>query len=84
MRAPAIVLTNQSGVACGRYAWTEFEEVQEATMAAQPQVANARMDAVLAYGYHEDGVGQFSVRDRPWRKSYRGCWSRRLNVWACF
>ncbi len=71
-RVPVIMVTNQSGVARGRYAWSDFEEVQEAMKAALLAVANARVDAVFACGYHEAGAGRLGVEDHPWRKPNPG------------
>ena len=68
---PVIVVTNQSGVARGRFGWPEFEAVQ-ARMTALLAAGAARLDAVFACGYHETGRGALGVADHAWRKPNPG------------
>ena len=68
---PVIVVTNQSGVARGRFGWPEFEAVQ-ARMTALLAAGGARLDAVFACGYHETGRGALGVADHAWRKPNAG------------
>lgn len=63
---PVVLVTNQSGIARGYYDWSAFEAVQreiERRLGAQ----GAHLDAVLACGYHAEGLGALAV-DHPWRK----------------
>jgi D-glycero-D-manno-heptose 1,7-bisphosphate phosphatase len=64
----AVVVTNQAGIGRGYYQWSDFEAVQaEIERRIQP----ARVDAVLACGYHPDGKGELA-RDHPFRKPQPG------------
>jgi D-glycero-D-manno-heptose 1,7-bisphosphate phosphatase len=67
---PVVIVTNQSGVARGYYGWTEFEEVT-ARIGETLDAQGARVDMVLACGYHRDGVGTLA-RDHDWRKPEPG------------
>ena len=68
---PVVVVTNQSGVARGRFGWPEFEAVQ-ARMTALLAAEGARLDAVFACGYHETGRGGLGAPDHEWRKPNPG------------
>ena len=68
---PVVVVTNQSGVARGRFGWPEFEAVQ-ARMTALLAAEGARLDAVFACGYHETGRGGLGAPDHGWRKPNPG------------
>jgi len=69
---PVVVVTNQSGIARGRYDWGGFRAVQ-AVIAAHLAAAGAHLDAVLACAYHADGLpGPLRVRNHPWRKPNPG------------
>ena len=70
-RVPVVVVTNQSGVARGRFGWSEFEAVQ-ARMTALLAAEGARLDAVFACGYHETGRGELGAPDHGWRKPNPG------------
>jgi D-glycero-D-manno-heptose 1,7-bisphosphate phosphatase len=65
-----VVVTNQSGVARGRYGWPEFEAVQ-AEIGRHLKPAGAEIDLVLACGYHADGTGPLAA-DHAWRKPQAG------------
>ena len=71
LRIPVVVVTNQSGIARGRYDWTGFGAVQ-ATLAAELAAAGAHLDGVLACAYHGEGLGQLRVEGHPWRKPNPG------------
>jgi D-glycero-D-manno-heptose 1,7-bisphosphate phosphatase len=68
---PVVVVTNQSGIARGYYDWDGFRAVQAALSAALTAVG-AHLDAVLACGYHADGLGPLRVDGHPWRKPNPG------------
>jgi D-glycero-D-manno-heptose 1,7-bisphosphate phosphatase len=68
---PVVVVTNQSGIARGRYDWDGFRAVQTG-VAAYLAAAGAHLDAVLACAYHGDGVGPLRVSNHPWRKPNPG------------
>lgn len=69
---PVVVVTNQSGIARGRYDWDGFRAVQ-AVVAAHLAAAGAHLDAVFACAYHADGLpGPLRVRNHPWRKPNPG------------
>jgi D-glycero-D-manno-heptose 1,7-bisphosphate phosphatase len=65
--APVVVVTNQSGVARGYYDWAAFEAVQ-AEIERRLAAAGAWLDAVLACGYHPQGLGAFRRAAHAWRK----------------
>lgn len=62
-----VVVTNQSGIARGYYGWDGFAAVQ-AEIDARLAEAGARLDAVMACGFHKDGQGPLAVAGHPWRK----------------
>lgn len=62
-----VLVTNQSGIARGYYGWDDFRAVQGALTAALA-AGGARLDAVLACGYHGAGHGPLRFPDHPWRK----------------
>jgi D-glycero-D-manno-heptose 1,7-bisphosphate phosphatase len=68
---PVVVVTNQSGIARGYYDWDGFRAVQAALSAALA-ADGAHLDAVLACGYHADGMGPLRVGGHPWRKPNPG------------
>ncbi len=71
LRIPVVVVTNQSGIARGYYAWSGFHAVQTALSAALA-TAGARLDAVLACAYHADGKQPLRRAAHPWRKPNPG------------
>jgi D-glycero-D-manno-heptose 1,7-bisphosphate phosphatase len=71
LRIPVVVVTNQSGIARGYYAWSGFHAVQAALCAALA-AAGARLDAVLACAYHADGKEPLRHPAHPWRKPNPG------------
>ena len=68
---PVIVVSNQSGIARGYFDWPCFANVQAAAT-AQLAAGGARIDAVLACGYHHEGSGALGVADHAWRKPNAG------------
>jgi D-glycero-D-manno-heptose 1,7-bisphosphate phosphatase len=68
---PVVVVTNQSGIARGYYDWDGFRTVQAALSAALA-AAGAHLDAVLACGYHAEGLGPLRVDGHSWRKPNPG------------
>ena len=71
LRIPVVVVTNQSGIARGRYDWSGFCAVQ-ATLTAELTAAGAHLDGVLACAYHAEGLGPLRVDEHPWRKPNPG------------
>ncbi len=71
MGIPVVVVTNQSGIARGYYRWSDFHAVQ-AALAAALSAAGARLDAVLACAYHQDGFEPLRAANHPWRKPNPG------------
>lgn len=71
MSIPVIVITNQSGIARGRFTWTAFARVQD-EIANQLACAGGLIDATFACGYHPDGSGVLGGADHPWRKPKSG------------
>jgi D-glycero-D-manno-heptose 1,7-bisphosphate phosphatase len=68
---PVVLVTNQSGIARGRYDWAAFAAVQAALTAALAR-AGARLDAVFACAHHADGRPPLNIADHPWRKPNPG------------
>lgn len=68
---PVIVVTNQAGIGRGYYNWSEFAAVQ-AELIRQLATAGARVDAVLACAYHDEGKAGYGIADHPWRKPNPG------------
>jgi D-glycero-D-manno-heptose 1,7-bisphosphate phosphatase len=71
LRIPVVVVTNQSGIARGRYRWDGFRAVQAALSAALA-AEGAHLDAVLACAYHGEGLGALRIDAHPWRKPNPG------------
>jgi D-glycero-D-manno-heptose 1,7-bisphosphate phosphatase len=65
------IVTNQSGIARGRYDWSGFAAVQAAIDAALARAGTA-VDAVFACAYHADGQAPYAVADHFWRKPNPG------------
>ena len=65
------IVTNQSGIARGRYDWSGFAAVQAAIDAALARAGTA-VDAVFACAYHADGRAPYAVADHFWRKPNPG------------
>lgn len=73
---PVIMVTNQAGIGRGYFGWKEFEEVQAFIIEALGR-KGARLDAVIACPFHEDGVGEFRAGGHPFRKPNPG-----MMLWA--
>lgn len=72
LNIPVVVVTNQSGIARGRYDWDGFRAVQD-EVTLHLAAAGAHLDAVLACAYHADSVsGSLRVGNHPWRKPNPG------------
>jgi D-glycero-D-manno-heptose 1,7-bisphosphate phosphatase len=65
------IVTNQSGIARGRYDWSGFAAVQEVVDAALARAGTA-VDAVFACAYHGDGQAPYAIADHSWRKPNPG------------
>jgi D-glycero-D-manno-heptose 1,7-bisphosphate phosphatase len=68
---PAIVVSNQSGIARGYFGWPEFAAVN-ARLLALLEAQNCRIDLVLACAYHSSGTGELAAADHPMRKPNPG------------
>jgi D-glycero-D-manno-heptose 1,7-bisphosphate phosphatase len=71
MAVAVVVVTNQSGVARGRFGWSDFSGVQD-EIAVQLARAGGVLDAAFACGYHPSGRGPLAIADHPWRKPRPG------------
>jgi D-glycero-D-manno-heptose 1,7-bisphosphate phosphatase len=65
------IVTNQSGIARGRYGWNGFAAAQEIIDAALARAGTA-VDAVFACAYHGDGQAPYAIADHFWRKPNPG------------
>lgn len=68
---PVVMVTNQAGIGRGYYGWHEFALVNEYILAQLAQ-RGARVDAVIACPFHEQGVGDLCHADHPMRKPNPG------------
>lgn len=68
---PAIIVSNQSGIARGYFGWPEFAAVN-ARLLALLEVEQCRIDMVLACAYHSSGTGELAIGDHPMRKPNPG------------
>jgi len=60
-------ITNQSGIARGRFGWAEYEAV-EAEVARQLAERGVALDIVVACAFHEDHTEGFAEEHARWRK----------------
>lgn len=65
-----ILITNQSGIARGYLTWQDFSIVQNRLIELLSD-EDAKIDLVLACGFHRDGIGELA-RDHIWRKPSPG------------
>lgn len=74
-----VVVTNQSGIARGRYGWAEFAATQ-AELERQLAAAGAPepFDLVLACPHHPEGLAPWRHEDHPARKPNPGMLARAL------
>jgi D-glycero-D-manno-heptose 1,7-bisphosphate phosphatase len=68
---PAVIVTNQSGVARGLLDWRDFAEVNERLLDLL-HAEGCAIAMVLACAYHEAGWPPFDVADHPMRKPNPG------------
>ncbi|MGX8012671.1 D-glycero-alpha-D-manno-heptose-1,7-bisphosphate 7-phosphatase [Mesorhizobium sp. ORM8.1] len=68
---PAVVVSNQSGIARGYFGWPEFAAVN-ARVLALLDAEQCRIDMVLACAYHSSGTGELAIGDHPMRKPNPG------------
>ncbi|WP_224543136.1 HAD family hydrolase [Mesorhizobium sp. CA16] len=68
---PAIVVSNQSGIARGYFGWDAFARVNGRVLELLAE-QNAFVDMVLACAYHEAGSGPLAITDHPMRKPNPG------------
>ena len=64
---PAVVVTNQSGIARGLFGWAEFAAVQ-AEITRLLAADNARLDAVAACPFHPEFTPDYGPDHTIWRK----------------
>lgn len=67
---PAIIVTNQAGIARGYYAWKDFHTVQT-HIEQEFQRYGARFDGLWACAHHPNGAGPLAS-DHPFRKPNPG------------
>lgn len=68
---PVVVVTNQAGIARGKFSWQDYEAVA-ARVAELLAVEGARLDGVYACPFHENGIEPFRHPDHPERKPNPG------------
>jgi D-glycero-D-manno-heptose 1,7-bisphosphate phosphatase len=68
---PAIIVSNQSGIARGYFGWPEFAAVN-ARLLALLEPEQCHIDMVLACAYHSSGTGELAIGDHPMRKPNPG------------
>lgn len=68
---PVVEVTNQAGIGRGYYTWNEFAAVEE-RLAQMLADSSARLDAILACPYHQDGVAPWAHPAHPARKPRPG------------
>lgn len=62
-----VAVTNQSGIARGRFGWPDFEAV-EAEIARQLSAHGVGLDLVVACAFHEEHTPDFDTEHARWRK----------------
>lgn len=60
-------VTNQAGIARGRFGWPDFEAV-EAEIARQLRAAGVALDLIVACAYHPDHTDGYDDAHARWRK----------------
>ena len=68
---PAVIVSNQSGIARGMFGWKDFAAVNARLVEALEE-RGCLIAAVLACAYHEDGKPPLGVADHPMRKPNPG------------
>jgi D-glycero-D-manno-heptose 1,7-bisphosphate phosphatase len=68
---PVIVVTNQAGIARGKFGWDDFVTVQERMIEDLDQ-QGAFLNAVFACPHHKDGSPPYDSPDHAWRKPNPG------------
>lgn len=68
---PVIVVTNQAGIARGKFSWADFAAVEQ-RLAELLAADGLQVDAVFACPFHEHGQGEYRVENHPWRKPNPG------------
>lgn len=68
---PVAIVTNQSGIGRGFYSWTEFWRVQD-RIEEELYAFGARIDLVLACGWHANEGDNHLRPLHPWRKPRPG------------
>lgn len=68
---PAIIVSNQSGIARGYFGWPEFAAVNSRLLALL-EADQCHIDMVFACAYHSSGTGELAIGDHPMRKPNPG------------
>lgn len=68
---PAILVTNQSGIARGFYDWQDFHAVN-ARMSKLLAQHGAWLDGIVACAWHANGLPPLNCGNHPWRKPEPG------------
>jgi D-glycero-D-manno-heptose 1,7-bisphosphate phosphatase len=71
LAVPVIIVTNQAGIARGKFSWKEFTAVQEIIIQTLYD-QGAFINAVFACPHHADGNPPFKIANHPWRKPNPG------------
>lgn len=79
---PAIVITNQSGIGRGLFGWDAFHAVNE-RMHALLADEGAKLDAIAACAWHEQGLPHLSYHNHPWRKPNPGMFLAAAEWFGC-
>lgn len=79
---PAIVVTNQSGIARGLFGWRDFHAVNHRMQELLAQVG-ASIDALIACAWHEDGQEPLRCSNHPWRKPEPGMLLAAVKAFGC-
>ncbi len=68
---PVILVTNQAGIARGKFGWPDFIAVQEKIIDELDR-EGAFLNAVFACPHHGDGRPPYDTPNHPWRKPNPG------------
>lgn len=78
---PTVVVTNQAGIARGKFDWPDFHAV-EAEIVAQLARFDAKVDAVIAVPFHPEYTPSYGVRHDWWRKPGPGMFHLAAEQWG--
>lgn len=76
---PVVVVTNQGGIALGKYGWAEFAKLHD-WLWDQFAAQDAFVNALIACPHHPEGKGLLRASDHPDRKPNPGMLLRAANL----